>query len=184
MKIWWLPLLALVAAALAVLLGATVSDVLVGAATSILAAWLWTVIDDSRRRVTFATGLKGLTGDYRVRRKGDRSTDYGMVRIELDGTLLRTRSKGKQSAGAWVGELVMNGSRPTAGSGAYHHTDVDGWGMHMVQVRGRELLVHAEYVSARDGKQHADAYVWEPIDAASTLTPATPPALPVGSSDA
>ena len=184
MKIWWLPLLALVAAALAVLLGATVSDVLVGAATSILAAWLWTVIDDSRRRITFATGLRALTGDYRVRRKGDRSTDCGMVTIELEGTLLRTRSKGKQPVGAWVGELVMNGPRPTAGSGAYHHTDVDGWGMHIVQVRGRELLVHAEYVSARDGKEHADAYVWEPIDAASTSTKATSPEWPVSSSDA
>jgi hypothetical protein len=164
MKIWWLPLLIIVAVAAALGFGATVADVLVGLASGVLAAWLWAVIDENRRRTTYVDALKRLPGTYRVRRKGERSSDLGTVTITLEGTTLRTNAKGTQPAGAWVGELTMTEPRATSGAGTYHHTDVDGWGIHTVQVRGAELLVHAEYVRPKKGELDVDAYVWEPCD--------------------
>lgn len=162
MKIWWLPVVIVVAVAVALYLGATPADVLVGLASGVLAAWLWAVIDENRRRSTHLKSLKRLQGTYRVRRKGEPASDLGTVTIKLEGTTLRTHSEGKQPAGAWVGELTMTEPQATSGSGTYRHTDVDGWGIHTVQVKGDdELLVHAEYVRAKEGELEVDAYVWK-----------------------
>lgn len=162
MKIWWLPVVIVIAVVVALLVGATPADVLVGLASGVLAAWLWAIIDETRRRSTYLKGLKRLEGRYRVRRKGEPESDLGDVTITLDGTTLRTRSEGKPPTGVWVGELAMTEPQATSGAGAYHHTDVDGWGIHNVQVRGDELLVHAEWVHARNGELEVHAYVWEP----------------------
>jgi hypothetical protein len=163
MKLWssilFLVLLAAVAAAL--WQGATASDLIIGLATGVLAGWVWAWIDLGRRKYVYRKAIRALEGTYRVRRKGDRTTDLGTVTLKLTGTVLCTSSAGKEPPGSWQGQIVMSETLPTSGSGSYHHTTADGWGIHTVQVRGRELLVHAEYV--RDRTVVVDAYVWEPL---------------------
>lgn len=168
MKLWWLFIVLAGLIAAAFLQGATTADLTIGLASGVLAAWVWALADVYHRRSMYRKSLKSLEGAYRIRRKGERSTDLGTVTVTLDGALLRTHSAGVGSAGAWDGEIVMTEVPPTSGSGPYRHTDSDGWGIHTVQVRGRELLVHAEYVRGRESV--TDAYVWErestPDDAA------------------
>ena len=154
----------IVAAALAALWqGARVADLLVGLATGVFAAGLWAYLDHSRRVARQASALQRLEGTYRVRRKGAKDGDVGTVTLTREGTALKTHSEGAGagSAGAWVGAIAMTGDPPNAGAGTYHHTQKDGWGRHLVQVRGGELLVHAEY--SKDGEERVDAYVWTRI---------------------
>ena len=169
MKLWWLLVILAAAIAAAFWQGASISDLIVGLASGVLAAWVWAVVDINRRRWEYRTSLRALEGTYRIRKKGDRSSDFGTVTLTMDGMVLHTCSAGVGSAAAWEGEIRMAESLPTTGSGPYRHTSTDGWGIHTVQVRGRELLVHAEYVRGHDAV--TDAYVWKPTNLMNHVTP-------------
>jgi hypothetical protein len=137
-----------------------------GIVAGVIATGCWALIDARRRRGLDQARHAPLEGTYRVRKKGDH-TDAGIVgKVELtlkDG-ILRTASVGSEVPRPWVGAIRMSEVHPGAGSGYYAHEAADGWGMHTVQRRGRDLLVHAEYVKQADRRLVADAYVWEFVE--------------------
>lgn len=164
MKLWMLFAFVVAAAVLALCLGATAADLTVGLASGVLAAWAWASVDISRRRTAFREKLKAIEGMYRVRRKGEPDSDLGTVTLSLEGTVIRTSSPGNDSsAGSWEGQLEMSESLPNIGEGTYAHSVSDGWGFHTVQVRGKEILVHAEFVRKGAREREVHAYVWKPI---------------------
>ncbi len=165
MRVLSLAVLIVALGLLAWLLGATSHELVVGLVSGVIAAAAWAVLEFAHTRGIRQAQLSGLVGEYRVRRKGDHGvSDLGTVTLALDGILLRTRSEGKNKLGPWEGKIVMSEIHPASGAGSYHHVRVDGWGFHTVQVRGRDLLVHAEWV--RDRAKLANAYVWERVDPA------------------
>jgi hypothetical protein len=163
MRLWVYLLLLATALALALWRGASDRDLLVGVASGVVAASVWAWAESLRRKRTQADRIAHLVGKYRIRMKGDTSgKDYGVVALTLDGAILSTASDGVPPAGKWEGELTMSESYPTSGTGSYRHLEKDGWGFHSVQVRGRDLLVHASWV--RDRALITDAFLWTRID--------------------
>lgn len=164
MKLWMLLAFVVAAAGLALGFGATAADLAVGLASGFLAAGAWASVDISRRRTAFREKLKALEGVYKVRHKGEPDSDLGTVTLSLEGTVIRTSSPGSGgSAGSWEGQLEMSESLPNTGAGTYAHSVSDGWGFHTVQVRGKELLVHSEFVRKGAREREVHAYVWKPI---------------------
>lgn len=138
-------------------------DLLIGVGSGVVATATWALLERHMARARNRRSFGPLERTYRARRKGAKEPHAyeGTVKIKVDGNVLLTSGDGAPSAGSWVGEIVMSEAYRASGTGFFRHTESDGWGIHTVQLKGKEILVHTEFV--KDERMVVRGYVWEPL---------------------